>query len=109
MNDINEHEGLNLKFGDALPRMYMQAEMQALKDFSDRVFGSYDHDVRMQVEKTFMGMMFMQFKTYLSATKDLWLMQPGGYNLGAMEQRVDEKSGKKVWLKQSTNEYGEPI
>jgi hypothetical protein len=96
MNDINEHEGLNLKFGDALPRMYMQAEMQALKDFSDRVFGSYDHDVRMQVEKTFMGMMFMQFKTYLSATKDLWLMQPGGYNLGAMEQRVDEKSGKKV-------------
>jgi len=69
LNDINEEYNTNLKFGDDLPRMYTRSEINALKDFADRTFGFYDHETKIQEEKSFMGLLFMQFQTYLTATK----------------------------------------
>ena len=99
VNDSNENYGTNLKFGDDLTRMYTQKEIISLKDYSDRVFGYYDHETKMQGEKTFFGMLFLQFQTYLSATKTTWLTAKGTYNMGAMEQATDEKTGQKIWMK----------
>lgn len=74
--------------------MYTTYEMIGIKDYSDRTFGFYDHETKMQEERTFVGMLLMQFQTYLSATKSVWFMAPGLYNMGNRVQATDEQSGK---------------
>ena len=81
MKSFNETEGLNLKEGDALPFAYTQDEVLAIKTLSDLVYGYYDHDGRMQAEKTFMGALLGQFKTFLSATRNAYLLEPKNYGL----------------------------
>lgn len=105
----NQEYGLNLKEGDALPLPYTQKQIFALKDFSDITFGFYDHDVRAHLEKTFLGSLIMQFKTYLSATKTMYFLKPDAYNLGARRQMIDEKTGKPLFWKHHVNEAGEKM
>lgn len=82
---------------DGLPEPYTQDEMRALKQFSDMTFGAYDHDTKMLVEKMFLGSLFFQFKTYLSATKTAYFLKPGRYNQGKREQVRDDKGNLLYW------------
>lgn len=109
LNDINEKDGTNLKFGDTLPRMYTVYEITGIKNYSDMMFAFFDHETKPQIERNFVGMMLLQFQSYLSATKAAWCTDPGLYNLGKKVQATDEKTGKLIWLKPDKNEYGEDI
>lgn len=102
----NEENGTNLKEGDDIPLPYTTKQITALKDFSDSVFGFYDHDQRAMVERNAIASLFTQFKTYLTAARTLWCLAPGAYNKGETEQMIDEKTGKPMFLKIQKREDG---
>lgn len=108
MRSFNEKEGLNLKEGDALPFAYTQDEVLAIKTLSDLVYGYYDHDGRMQAERTFMGALMLQFKTFLSATRNAYLLEPKNYKLAGKTQARDE-NGDLLWYKDVIDENGNTI
>jgi len=45
LREFNE-SGYNLKDGDLLPEPYTPQEIVTLKSFSDRLYGYYDHDLK---------------------------------------------------------------
>lgn len=106
MKSFNETEGLNLKEGDALPFAYTQDEVLAIKTLSDLVYGYYDHDGRMQAEKTFMGALLGQFKTFLSATRNAYLLEPKNYGLAGRVQAKND-NGDLLWYKDIVDDNGE--
>jgi hypothetical protein len=82
-----------IKEGDSLPFAYTEAQITGIKTLSDTVYGHYDYDAKMVAEKVGMGLLFMQFRTYLSSIKNTWALKPDQYNTGAQ--------------KHATNEFGE--
>lgn len=86
-------QGYSLKDGDALPAPYTPEEIITIKSFSDRMYGYYDHDIRMQAEKTLLGTLMMQFSTYLTSAKTVWFLKPGAYDQGVKRQAIDDKTG----------------
>lgn len=105
MESFNKSDGLSLKEGDDLPFAYTQDEVLAIKTLSDLVYGYYDHDGRMQAEKTFMGALLGQFKTFLSATRNAYLLEPKNYGLAGRTQAKDE-NGELLWYKDIIDEDG---
>ena len=60
-----------------LPRAYTNKEAESMKALGDRIYGYYSHEKKSLVASTFLGSLWMQFKTYWSSKKDQYL-QPGG-------------------------------
>lgn len=96
LRDFNE-SGYNLKEGDDLPLFYTPNEVTVIKSFADRMYGYYDHDIRMQLEGTALGSIFMQFSTYLTSLKTTWLLPGGFYDNGTRKQKVDENGNLMYW------------
>lgn len=99
LRTYNEETGKNLKEGSDLPLPYTSTQINALKDFSDTVFGFYDHDQKAMVERGALASLFTQFKTYLTAGRTIWFLAPGAYNKGETEQMINEVTGKPMFLK----------
>ena len=82
-------EGYSLKDGDALPRAYTIQESNSIKSFADMCFGHYDRSSQMLMKHKFLGAFFLQFKTFLSAKAEQWILKPGTYNQGHYEEQYD--------------------
>lgn len=102
-------QGYSLKDGDALPSPYTPEEIITIKSFSDRMYGYYDHDIRMQAEKTLLGTLMMQFSTYLTSAKTVWFLKPGAYDQGIKRQAIDDKTGKPLFWKDDLDADGNTI
>lgn len=46
---------------------YPPKEQQAIKNFSDLLYGHYDDESRALINDTFLGSFFMQYKTFITA------------------------------------------
>lgn len=68
---------LNMSNPMPLPRAYTNREAESMKALGDRIYGYYSHEKKSLVMSSFIGSMWMQFKTYWSSKKDQYL-QPGG-------------------------------
>lgn len=108
MEAYNRDNGLNLKEGDDLPFAYTKDEVLAAKTLSDLIYGHYDQESRALAEKTFMGALFGQFKTYLSATRNAYLLKPKNYNLAGRVQAKND-NGDLLWYKDEVDENGNSI
>ncbi|MBQ0113468.1 MAG: hypothetical protein KBT03_10085 [Bacteroidales bacterium] len=82
MIDQFNKEGFNLKDGDDLPRAYTIQESNSIKSFSELCFGHYDKSSQMLMKGMFFGGMLLQFRTFLSAKLEQWVLKPGTYNQG---------------------------
>lgn len=106
LREFNE-SGYNLKDGDLLPEPYTPQEIITLKSFSDRLYGYYDHDLKIQAEKHALGSLFLQFCTYLTANKTQWFLSPDQYETNVRQQAVNSE-GKPLYLKRVLDDNGDP-
>ena len=83
--------------GDMLPDAYLQKEIQAIKNYSDLLYGHYDDETRALVHDMFLGSFFMQYKTYITSRIEQWTMKPGTYNTEMYEAVVDPVYGEKLY------------
>lgn len=86
-----------------LPFPYLRKQIDGFKNYADTIYGFYDTDVKSMAEKTFLGMVFMQFRTYLSGSLKKMTLKPGFYNEGKAHQGIDETTGKKIWFDKDGN------
>ena len=107
LREFNEN-GYDLKYGDPLPSPYTPLEITTIKTFADRMYGYYDHETRMQAEKTALGAIFLQFSTYLTANKAKWMLPKGQYNTFEKVQKKDE-NGKLLFWKIDKDVNDRPI
>lgn len=99
-------QGYSLTDGDALPSPYTPEEIITIKSFSDKMYGYYDHDIRMQAEKTLLGTLMLQFSTYLTSAKTIWFLKPGAYDQGIKRQAIDDKTGLPLFWKDGVDADG---
>lgn len=90
MLDQFNKEGWTLQDGDALPRAYTIQEGTSIKSFAELCFGHYDRSSQMLMKHMFMGALWLQFRTFLSAKLEQWILKPGTYNQGQFKQITDE-------------------
>lgn len=72
-----------------LPRAYTLQEGNSIKSFADLCFGHYDKNTQMLAKHMFLGSFFLQFRTFLSAKLEQWILKPGTYNIGAYKDVFD--------------------
>lgn len=72
-----------------LPRAYTQQEGNSIKSFADLCFGHYDKNTQMLAKHMFLGSFFLQYRTFLSAKLEQWILKPGTYNMGAYKECFD--------------------
>ena len=53
-----------------------------MKMFSDSIHGYYDHESKILYNQSILGVLFFQFKTWITAKKDQWALKPGTYAIG---------------------------
>lgn len=93
-------DGSEYKEGDALPMAYPPKEQQAIKNFSDLLYGHYDDESRALINDTFLGSFFMQYKTFITAKLEQWTMHPGVYNTEMLKQQYDPvHKNEKLYVK----------
>lgn len=109
LDEANKERGLNLKEGDNLPLPYTNAQIATLKTFSDTTFGFYDHDARAMIQKTAIGSLVSQFKTFATAQRTNWLLSPDYYATKEVVHLTDDKTGEPLYWKIVTNENGEEV
>lgn len=105
MNDFNRNKTTEkpLVEGDDLPQAYTFKEIESIKSFSNLIHGYYDSDSKIRFHNTWFGVMFMQFKAWLTAKKDQLLLEHNEYaNIGKMKQGRDME-GNLLWMKQNDN------
>jgi hypothetical protein len=79
-----------------LPQAYPPKEGQRLKNHADLLYGHYDDESRSLLNDMFLGSLFMQYKTYVTAKMEQWTMKPGVYNTEQIKQQYDETSGEEL-------------
>ena len=104
IREFNE-QGYNLKAEDmTLPLPYTPKEINIIKSFADRMYGYYDHDVKMQAERTALGMVALQFATYLTAMKTQWFASPGMRDSLKRVHKTDEDGNLLYWKEEKDDE-----
>nr|DAE20147.1 MAG TPA: hypothetical protein [CrAss-like virus sp. ctYsL76] len=89
-------EGWHLQDGDALPRAYTVQESTSIKSFAEMCFGHYDRSTQMLMKHMFLGSLMLQFRTFLSAKIEQWVLKPGTYNQGQYAEKFDENGVRLV-------------
>lgn len=89
-------EGWHLQDGDALPRAYTVQESTSIKSFAEMCFGHYDRSTQMLMKHMFLGSLMLQFRTFLSAKIEQWVLKPGTYNQGKYAEKFDENGVRLV-------------
>lgn len=62
--DGSELNGDNL---DSLPQAYTRQEGQSIKNYADYLYGHYDEESKSLLYDSFLGSIFLQYKTYLTS------------------------------------------
>ena len=90
-------ESRNYEIGDDLPEAYLPTEIQAIKNYSDLLYGHYDDESRSLINDMFLGSLFMQYKTYIVSRVEQWTLNPGTYNTQFLEWDEDPVTKKKLY------------
>lgn len=96
---------LNAENLDALPQAYTRTEGQSIKNYADLLYGHYDDESKSLLCDTFVGSIFLQYKTFLTSKLEQWTMHEGKYNIAELKQQFDE-NGNPLYLKFYEDETG---
>lgn len=86
---LTNKDGSELKEGDDLPQAYTSKTAQAIKNYSDLLYGHYDDESRSLLCDTFVGSFFLQYKTFVTAKLEQWTMEGGIYSTHLLELQQD--------------------
>lgn len=78
---------LNMVNPNPLPRAYTSKQAESMKSLADDIYGYYSHEKKSLIMSTFLGSMWLQFKTYWSGKKNQYL-QSGGVRLRGSWEKV---------------------
>lgn len=92
---------------DALPQAYTKAEGQSIKNYADLLYGHYDDESKSLLCDTFLGSLFLQYKTFITAKFEQLTMTKGVYNTAKLEQQFD-KDGNPLYVKYYWDEENKP-
>jgi len=92
-----------LKDGDDLPRAYTTKHRDSIKGFADSLHGAMDHESKIGLSNTLFGIMFSQFRNWLVAKKDKYMLAPNEYNRGWYTHLKNEVTGKPLYIKIDEN------
>lgn len=98
---------LNAENMDALPQAYTRIEGQSIKNFADLLYGHYDDESKSLLCDTFLGSIFLQYKTFLTAKLEQITMTKGIYNTEQLKQQFD-KDGNPLYVKYYWDENNKP-
>ena len=71
---VFEFDEKNIK---PLPRAYTTLQSESMKEIADNIYGYYTHEKKSMIHATFLGTMWMQFRTYWSGKKNQYLGTQG--------------------------------
>jgi len=94
-----KEDGTQYQEGDDLPIAYPPREQQTFKNFADLLYGHYDDESRALINDTFIGSFFLQYKTFITAKLEQWVMKPGIYNTELLKQQYDPVTKEKLYIK----------
>lgn len=95
--------------GDALQEAYLPREIQAIKNYSDLLYGHYDDESRSLIHDMFLGSFFMQYKTFITSRVEQWALSPGTYNTELLQWEVDPITGEHLYrVHNDPDEDGRP-
>lgn len=100
--DGSELNGDNL---DALPQAYTRQEGQSIKNYADYLYGHYDEESKSLLYDSFLGSIFLQYKTYLTSRLEQWTMHEGIYNTAELVQQFDD-NGNPLYVRFYEDETG---
>lgn len=80
-----------------LPQPYTNREAQSVKNYADILYGHYDDESRSLLNDTFVGSFFMQYKTFVTAKLEQWIMDGGVYNVEYLKQQYDPITNEKLY------------
>lgn len=86
-----------LKEGDDLPQAYTYEQINSVKNFSNLIHGYYDQDSKILFQQTWLGVAFMQFRSWLKAKADQHMLARGSYNI--KERKQGTENGELLWFK----------
>lgn len=83
---------LNAENLDALPQAYTRQEAQSIKNYADYLYGHYDEESKSLLYDSFVGSIFLQYKTFLTSRLEQWTMHEGVYNTAELIQQFDDNN-----------------
>ena len=86
-----------------LPRAYTNKQAESMKSLADNIYGYYSHEKKSLIQSTLIGSMWMQFRTYWSGKKNLFLA-PGGVTLQGHYKQIEKpETGEKLYYQVDKN------
>lgn len=97
-------------YGD-LTQAYTADQKASIKEVSDMAYGFYDHESKSQINHKFLGLVFLQFQTFLSAKYNLWFKAPAKRGGNTAQGRFVhmERNGEKYYDKFIADSQGNLI
>ena len=110
LDDWNRSYGMNLNYGDPLPQALSPEEANGIRVYADHLYGNYDKNTKSLLQKSLLGSVFLQFKTY-SLQQFLQNTRDTGYINITRQRHVTTQEGEKIYYVISTTpeefqEYG---
>ena len=107
---VNEHTknsdgtDFNYVIGEkvALPKAYTNLQAESYKSLSDDIYGYYSHEKKAMLHATWIGSMFMQFKTFWTGKKNQYFGS-GGFKLRGSFQQLTDPDGNLLYYKVDEN------
>ena len=96
LNSWNKHYGYNLNYGDALPEAITLEEANAIRVYADHLYGNYDKNTKSLLQKSLVGSVFLQFKTFQLGQFLQDVRGKGNINITTLHHMTTE-DGKKLY------------
>ena len=94
--------GEYLKYGQPLPEALTPDQQQTFKTQTDILYGNYDNESKSLMQRTLLGSMFFQFKTFGISRMMEWWKNGGAINIMLPHDMVDPTTKERIFERLST-------
>jgi len=105
LDDWNKHYGYNLEYGDDLPEAITLTEANGIRVYADHLYGNYDQNTKSLLQKSLLGSIFLQFKTFQLAQFLQDVRGKGNINITTLHH-METEDGKKIYRKPKKENIG---
>ena len=95
---------MNLKYGDELPQALSPQEANGIRVYADHLYGNYDRNTKSLLQKSLLGSIVLQFKTYTLQQFLQNVRDTGHINVTKQIHRKSDDGEKLYWKVSTTME-----
>ena len=96
-------QAVRLEWGDFLPEALDPSQQVTLKTQSDKLYGNFDDESKALIQRTLLGGMFFQFKTYGLSNMFNYMHPMTSTNILQLTEATDA-DGERYWIVKATPE-----